>query len=163
DYAAATAQATFAISQAGLAITWASPAAIVYGTVLGAAQLDATANLPGTFTYSPAAGTMLSVGVHTLSVTFTPADTTDYTTATASPTTTVPRAPRAVPWTPPGAIVYGRAVGAAQLDATANVPGSFAYNPAAGTVLGAGVYTLSATFTPTDSTDYTTAIATVTI
>ncbi len=39
-------------------ITWASPAGITYGTALSAAQLDATANVPGTFAYSPAAGTV---------------------------------------------------------------------------------------------------------
>ena len=43
-------------------ITWANPAGIVYGTALGSAQLDATASVPGTFTYSPAAGTVLHAG-----------------------------------------------------------------------------------------------------
>jgi hypothetical protein len=32
--------------------TWASPASIVYGTPLSSAQLDATASVPGTFTYT---------------------------------------------------------------------------------------------------------------
>ena len=45
-----------------------------------------------------------------------------------------------------------------QLDATAGgVAGSFAYTPAAGTVLGVGSQTLSVTFTPSDTTDYNTA------
>jgi len=65
-------------------ITWATPAAITYGTALGAAQLDATASVPGTFAYTPAAGTVLAVGSQTLSVTFTPTNTTSYTTATAT-------------------------------------------------------------------------------
>ena len=65
-------------------ITWPAPASIVYGTPLSAAQLDATASVPGTFAYSPAAGTVLKAGNDTLSVTFTPTDSTDYTTATAS-------------------------------------------------------------------------------
>jgi hypothetical protein len=43
------------------------------------------ASLPGTFTYSPLSGTMLTAGSQTLSVSFTPTDTTDYTTpATAT-------------------------------------------------------------------------------
>ncbi len=43
-----------------------------------------------------------------------------------------------------------------QLDTTADVPGTFAYIPSAGTVLSLGDgQTLSATFTPTDTTDYT--------
>ena len=49
-------------------ITWATPAAIVYGTPLSATQLDATASVPGTFTYFPAAGTVLTAGQQTLSV-----------------------------------------------------------------------------------------------
>jgi hypothetical protein len=71
------------------AITWATPANIIYGTALGAAQLDATSTVAGTFSYTPAAGTILTVGAHTLNTTFTPTDTTDYTTATASVTLTV--------------------------------------------------------------------------
>jgi hypothetical protein len=35
--------------------------------------------VPGTFTYNPAAGTVLSAGTHTLTATFIPAATTDYT------------------------------------------------------------------------------------
>ena len=65
-------------------ITWNTPAAITYGTALGNTQLDATASVAGTFTYTPTIGTVLPGGKQTLSVTFTPDDTTDYTTATAS-------------------------------------------------------------------------------
>jgi hypothetical protein len=50
-----------------------------------------------------------------------------------------------------------------QLDATASVPGSFVYSPAAGRVLSPGTQPLSVTFTPTDTVDYTTATDTVTI
>ena len=64
-------------------ITWANPADIVYGTALGATQLNATTTVPGTFVYTPAAGTVLSAGAaQTLSVTFTPTDAANYTTAT---------------------------------------------------------------------------------
>jgi hypothetical protein len=42
------------------------------------AQRNAQAFTPGTFSYSPAAGTVLSAGVQTLSVTFSPTDTADY-------------------------------------------------------------------------------------
>ena len=48
-------------------LSWAAPAAITQGTALGATQLNATANVPGTFVYSPTAGTVLPVGTHTLS------------------------------------------------------------------------------------------------
>jgi hypothetical protein len=63
-------------------ITWANPAGIVYGTALGGTQLNATANVAGTFVYTPPAGTVLAVGTHTLSVTFTPTDTATYPPAT---------------------------------------------------------------------------------
>jgi hypothetical protein len=71
-------------------ITWSAPAAVTFGSALSSTQLDATASVAGTFAYSPTAGTVLQTGVgQTLSVTFTPTDTTDYTTATASTTITV--------------------------------------------------------------------------
>jgi Big-like domain-containing protein len=75
-------------------ITWATPANIVYGTPLSGVQLDASSTVAGTFTYSPAAGTILGTGKQTLNVTFTPTDAIDYSTATASVTLTV------VPGTP---------------------------------------------------------------
>jgi hypothetical protein len=71
------------------AITWATPAPIIYGTPLGGAQLNAASTVAGTFSYSPSAGTVLGVGAQTLKVLFTPADTTHYTTSTASVTLTV--------------------------------------------------------------------------
>jgi hypothetical protein len=73
-------------------ITWATPAAIPYGTALAATQLDATASyggtaLAGTFVYAPPAGTVMTqLGTNNLSVTFTPTDTTDYLSATGSTT-----------------------------------------------------------------------------
>jgi uncharacterized membrane protein len=141
-------------------ITWTAPASIVYGTPLDSTQLNATANVPGTFVYSPAAGTVQGAGTQTLSTTFTPNDTTNYTTVTASVTLLVTQATPVINWPAQASIVYGTALSAAQLNATANAAGAFVYSPAVGTVLGAGTQTLSATFTPTDSTDYTTALAT---
>jgi hypothetical protein len=65
-------------------VTWAAPADIVYGTVLGAAQLNATASVPGTFDYTPAAGTVLDAGsAQTLEVTFTPTDIANFNDAVA--------------------------------------------------------------------------------
>jgi hypothetical protein len=53
-------------------VTWPTPAAIPYGTPLSATQLDAAANVPGTFAYSPAAGAVLQPGTQSLTATFTP-------------------------------------------------------------------------------------------
>ena len=78
-------------------ITWVEPAAITYGTALGGAQLNATANALGTFVYSPASGTVLNAGNdRILSVTFTPNDLTSYGPATATVLLDVLRAPLAV-------------------------------------------------------------------
>jgi len=241
DQNSATATAIFslAVNQATPTVSWAPPASIPYGTALSATQLDATASyngnpVAGAFVYSPAAGTVLSAGTHTLSVTFTPTDTTDYATpaavttsitvtqstatvtlgnltqtytgsplsatattnptglkvaltyngSTTPPTTvgsytvvatindtnytgsatgtfTITPATPVLSWAAPASIAYGTALSGAQLDATASnnespVAGSFVYTPPAGTVLSVGTHTLSAQFTPSDTTDYTT-------
>jgi hypothetical protein len=77
-------------------ITWANPAPIVYGAALGSSQLNATANVPGSFAYSPAAGAVLNSGAATLEAVFTPNDTVDYTSATANASLVVLPAPLSV-------------------------------------------------------------------
>jgi hypothetical protein len=76
-------------------IAWPPPSPITNPTPLTAIQLDATANVPGTFVYTPAAGSVLPAGTQTLKVTFTPTDTTDYNPATAVVSITVNPAPDA--------------------------------------------------------------------
>jgi hypothetical protein len=69
-----------------------------------------------------------------------------------------------VSWNNPADITYGMALSATQLNANASVAGSFAYTPGAGTVLNAGNgQTLSAVFTPADTTNYNTVNPTVVI
>src|SRR5213075_1105129 len=142
---------------------WPTPAAITHGTALSATQLNVTASVPGTFIYSPTAGVVLNAGAgQTLSVTFTPTDAANYTTATATVLITVTKATPTITWPTPVAIAYGAALSATQLNATASVPGTFVYSPAVGAVLNAGAeQSLSVTFTPTDTANYTTATATV--
>jgi hypothetical protein len=91
-YTGASNTASVTVNRALPTITWATPAAITYGTTLSTTQLDASSPVAGSFTYSPAVGTLLSAGSQTLNTTFTPTDTTDYTTATASATLTVNKA-----------------------------------------------------------------------
>jgi hypothetical protein len=266
-----TATAGFTVAKATPKLTWATPAPIYTSTPLSATQLNATAAgvtgaaLAGTFVYNPAAGTTLAAGPQTLSTTFTPTDTTDYTTNTAqvtiqvntptaatvviqdsaSPITfgqsetftavvtgtdgkplsggsaaftvdgtvigsasvtggsasvtdanltggthavgvtytntstnqtltatasvTVDKATPKLTWATPAPIYTSTPLSGTQLDATATgvtgaaLAGTFAYNPAPGTTLGAGVQTLTTTFTPTDTTDYTTNTAQVKI
>lgn len=84
-----TGTASLTVSKTVPTIIWANPSAITYGTALSATQLNATASVPGSFVYSPAAGAVPAAGTQTLSVTFTPTNTTNYTTATASVSLTV--------------------------------------------------------------------------
>ena len=70
-------------------VTWPAPANITSGTELSGMQLDATASVRGAFAYTPPAGTVLSPGTQTLSVTFTPADVKGYAKATMSVPITV--------------------------------------------------------------------------
>ena len=142
-------------------ITWPTPSAITYGTALSGSQLDASANVPGSFAYSPAAGAIEPVGTDSLSVTFTPADTADYSPATGTVTLKVMPATPVLTWSTPAPIVSGTALTGAELDAQANVPGTFTYSPAPGAIEPVGTNTLSVLFTPNDTTDYTTATATV--
>jgi hypothetical protein len=69
-------------------ITWANPAAILKGTALSATQLNATASVPGTLLYTPAAGTVMNIvgAAQQLRVDFTPADAVRYTTASKTVT-----------------------------------------------------------------------------
>jgi Flp pilus assembly CpaE family ATPase len=163
SYAAVQATVSITVTKATPVIAWHRPAAISYGTALSAAQLNATASVPGKFVYIPAAGAVLGAGTHTPSVTFTPTDTTSYTAVQAAVTLTVTKATPEISWPTPAPITYGEALGAAQLNATASVSGRFVYAPAAGEVLGAGTHTLSVTFTPTDSADYAAVQTTVSL
>ncbi len=74
---------TFGSMQELPIVTWSNPANIAQGVALSATQLNATANIPGTFTYTPVAGTVLSQGNgQVLSVQFTPSDNVAYQTVT---------------------------------------------------------------------------------
>jgi uncharacterized repeat protein (TIGR03803 family) len=151
----------FRLSTTPSLVTWATPAPIVYGTRLSAAQLNATASVPGTFVYLPLAGTRLHAGSQTLTVVFTPTDSALPVTTSTVTLTVLPATP-ILTWNPPTAIAYGTPLGSAQLNARANVEGVFIYDPGAGSVVDVGTQTLSVTFFP-NSSDFTTATATVAI
>src|SRR5262249_4027354 len=86
DYSISYVAGTLTVGRATPVITWAKPVPITPFTPLGSTQLNATANVPGTFTYSKVAGALLPPGTWSLSATFTPTNTTDYapTSTTAS-------------------------------------------------------------------------------
>ena len=79
-----SASGTFTILQATPAVTWAQPGALAFGVALSASQLNATSPVNGTFTYTPAAGTVLPPGTQPLSAVFMPSDSLDYATATVN-------------------------------------------------------------------------------
>jgi len=130
-------------------ITWATPTAVQEGTPLSGTQLNALASVQGTYTYSPAAPTVLTSGKYELNVSFVPTDP-KYETIQAIVEIEVLAKPKII-WSNPATIQEGTALSSTQLNATASVPGSFSYSPASGTVPAPGKNTLKVTFTPTDS------------
>jgi len=156
-----------------------------YGTAIGTGVLDAYEknSVPGSFAYTAQLGanapitvtsaSVLGAGVWTITVTFTPTNSVNYTTATSTLSYTVNKATPSLSWTPTAAsLTYGTAAGTGTLNATAlnGVAGSFTYTSKLGsgsaqtltssTVLSVGSYTLTALFTPTDTADYNTNTAT---
>jgi sugar lactone lactonase YvrE len=107
-------------------VTWANPAAITYGTPLDATQLNASASVPGTFSYNPPAGTLLQAGNNqTLAVIFTPDDTLSYATTTATVTINVAKASQTITFDAPGAKTYGNAAFTLHATASSGLPVSF--------------------------------------
>jgi Flp pilus assembly CpaE family ATPase len=145
------------------AVDWSTPEPIAYGTALGTAQLNAMATVPGAFVYTPGPGYVLPAGTHTLWTTFTPETSTGEAPLQTSVSIVVSKGTPAINWLEPAAIASGTALGAAQLNATSSVPGAFVYSPASGEILPSGSHTLSVTFTPSNTANYATAQATVTI
>src|SRR5207249_3934395 len=97
-----------------------------------------------------------------LKVDFTPTDTTNYNTATKTVYINVRKGNPVISWANPADITYPTLLSATQLNATADVPGGFAYTPPTGTKLNAGPgQALKADFTPTDTANYNTATKTV--
>ena len=163
NYDKATTTVLLTVTKATPAITWPTPAAISAGTALTSSQLDASSSVHGHFTYTPAKGTIPAPGVDTLSVTFTPSNSTRYNTTTASVSLTVNQLIPTIQWANPQAIASGTPLTSTQLNATASVPGTFVYNPAAGATPAAGTDPLSVTFTPDNTLDYATVTATVSL
>ncbi len=150
-------------------ITWGNPADITYGAPLISAnyepttppglpvtQLNAKANVPGTFVFTPPAGTILKTGNNqVLSVKFFPADSLNYNSLTKQVKINVVKLNPSINWNTPSSIVYGTRLSDVQLNATIVKPtGAFNYNPIKGTLLNAGSQILSVTFIPTDTINF---------
>jgi hypothetical protein len=170
DYTFSFVNGTLTVSKATPVINWSNPADIVYGTSLGATQLNASASNPndsssvaGSFSYNPTSGTVLNAGnSQALATTFTPTDTSNYNGAAAGVFINVLKATPAISWSDPAPITQGTPLSATQLNATTTVAGTLSYNPASGTVLPVGNgQALNTLFTPTDTVNYNNNNATV--
>jgi serine/threonine protein phosphatase PrpC len=156
-------EAPITVSKARPSVHWSTPAQMPPGVALSSAQLDASASVPGIFEYSPGVGKVLADGTHTLSVTFVPEDKVNYTTEQATVSVTVAKTVPSIEWASPHPIPWGTPLGGAQLNASASIPGTFEYSPAAGEVLCAGSHTLLAIFIPSNGTIYSRAEAIVSL
>jgi hypothetical protein len=168
NYSAATAnQSTNAAKIAPTVTFTGAPASAVFGSTFAVAtttNASTAATLVATGGCSIAGNLVtMTSGTSTCSLTATWAADNNYSSAVASQSTAAVKAAPILTWPTPAPIPYGTALSSTQLDATANVTGTFVYSPAAGTILAAGNQTLSVTFTPTDSVDYTTATKQVTL
>src|SRR4030095_3296031 len=145
-------------------ITWATSADITYPPLLGVTQLNATVDVAGSLAYTPAAGTKLNAGPgQALKVDFTPTDTANYNTASKTVNINVLKGTPVITWANPADITYPTLLSGTQLNATADVAGSLASTPAAGTKLTAGPgQALKVDFTPADA-NYNAATKTVSI
>ncbi len=147
------------------AITW-QPATITYGTALGALHLNATTDVAGTFTYSPAAGTLLSAGTgHLLSVTFTPTDADQYESVTTTVVVDVAPASPVMTLTAP-AVAYNGQPHSANATATGVNgedlgPITITYDGQSELPVSAGTYTVVASIAASDN--YAAAAATTTL
>ena len=141
-------------------VHWPKPDPIVFGTALGDDQFNATATIPGTFSYTPSPGYVLTAGSHSIWVTFTQVD--GAVVQVEAPIQVLKATP-SISWREPAVTLTGCALGEAELNASAMIPGTFVYSPGPGEVLSEGRHTLSVTFTPVDDRNYTQAEATVEI
>ncbi len=100
----------------------------------------------------------LDAGSHTVTATY--AATTNFLASTSSPfPQIVDKATPYIYWQDPDDIGYGTPLSSLQLDAYAytddgEVPGTYVYTPAQGTVLATGTQSLRVDFTPTDTASY---------
>jgi len=152
--------------QTAQTINFTAPSAATYGSTI---TLSATATsalspvftvLSGPATLNGSQLTFTGVG----SVVVQASQSGNSTFAAATPVTqtiVVTAATPAITWATPSAITYGTKLTATQLNATTTVAGKFTYSPAVGALLNAGSQTLSASFKPTNATDYTNATASV--
>jgi hypothetical protein len=160
---AVTLTATLTRTSGGAGVGTATVGFSVDGVSVG----STTTNASGVATISTYNPSTLNAGGHSIQASFAGATIggTAYTGSTSgTQTLNVTKATPTITWANPADITYATPLGPNQLNATASVPGTFAYSPLSGTVLNAGDgQSLSVIFTPNDATNYNTASKTVAI
>lgn len=155
SYHPTTIQISVTVHPAPTVVLWSQPVPLPAGDPLGPATLCASNSqgLNGSYCYTPAAGTILEEGEHSLSVLFTPQDN-NYAPSTGFVRLRVTRK-RALKlqWFLPEPARYPCPLSRQQLNAClvgfgSHAEGDYEYDPPLGTVLPVGQHTLSATFRP---------------
>ena len=124
------------------------------GTAVGTATKNAVSGV-ATFTNLGITGTS-----GTITITYT---ITSPSSITTTQTISVSKITPVIDWLTPAPVVTGTTLSITQLNASTTVAGSFVYSPASGSTVTTGSVTLTATFTPTDSTNYSTVVTTRTL
>jgi hypothetical protein len=167
NYSLATeVQQTIVVGKATPTITWPTASAITYGQTLANSTLSGGSTTPtgGSFAFTTPS-TAPGTGTATQSVTYTPADTTDYNTVVSTVSVTVNKAnPTVNTWPTASAITYGQTLANSTLSGGSTTPtgGSFAFTTSS-TAPGAGTASQSVTYTPADTTNYNTVVSTVSV
>ena len=173
SYPANSQTATFTVNPGTAPISFT-----VAGHTFGDADFTVSASSAstGAFTYSLVSGPATVTGnkVHltgagSVTLRASQAAAPNYAASTQTTTFSVAKATPVVSYAQPAAITYGTALSAAQQTAKATglggvmLAGNFSYSPAAGTVPVPPSQVITATFTPNDAMDYSTASASVTL
>jgi len=171
DYNTVTTTITVTVSKATPTVsTLPTASALTTGQALSASILlggiatSGTTTVDGLFTWTTGT-TVPPTGSTPEGVTFTPTDTTDYNTATTTVTVTVngKGTPTVTAWPTASAIYYDQTLLSSVLTGgTASVLGTFTWTNS-GLIPTAGTDLESVTFTPNDTTDYSTVTNTVSV
>jgi hypothetical protein len=132
---------------------------VIYNGVPQSATYSVDQKSSCSTTYNGSAIPPVAAGTYAVSITCTA----NSLTSTATTTLTITKASPVISWSKPGAITTATKLSSSQLNAFSYIPGSFTYSAAIGSTLPIGDDLITDTFTPTDSTNYTSATMTVTI
>lgn len=147
DYAVATQTVDLTVNKATPVIIWPAPESLGFGIPLSGVELDASSAVPGTFTYSPPAGTVLNAGPHELTATLTPSNSANYNDAIATTTQMIIQPTITLTAQAPAVLrgstdlFVARVTGAVNSNVNWEVNGIIGGNATAGTITNSGVYT----------------------